>query len=467
MAVVFCGVAPHPPIVVPEVGRREAEKVSATAQALLQLGQRVKKSQAEILVIISPHSPLFNDAIAVNSTGRLTGDLGNFGAPGVSFDCAGAPVLAGEIVTECKKLDLMAVALDQRIAGDFNTNLALDHGVTVPLYFLRQAEVDLPLVVVSMAPFSLEKLYRFGVAVHQAAQTVQQQVALIASGDLSHCLTPGAPGGYQPAAAAFDQKVVQLVAAADAQGLMEIDAQTIAQAGECGLRPVVMMLGALDGRRVEAEVLSYQAPFGVGYLVATLKPGVADAGRSILGHLAKQQLAAVASRRQQESFLVQLARQTLESYVLGQPAETAPEQVPAEFNRPAATFVSIKKNGQLRGCIGSVLPQRQNIKEEVIHNAISAGIHDPRFHPVRPEELADLDYSVDVLSDPEPVAGIAELDPKKYGVIVKSGGRKGLLLPNLEGINTVQEQVRIAREKASITPDEEISLERFEVIRYQ
>ena len=293
---------------------------------------------------------------------------------------------------------------------------------------------------------------------------------MLASGDLSHRLTPGAPAGYDPGAAEFDKEVVRLVAAADAEGLMKIDPEAIEQAGECGLRPIIMMMGALDGKSVESEVLYYQAPFGVGYMVASLKPGENDPDRSILEDLEKQKLAQLKFRRDKESFLVQLARKTLENYVLGKSKkaeEIDPNQVPPEFKRQAVTFVSIKKNGQLRGCIGSVLPQRQNIVEEVIHNAVSAGIHDPRFHPVRPEELDELDYSVDVLSNPEPVAGMEELDTKKYGVIVKRGGRKGLLLPNLEGVNTVQEQVRIAREKAGIAPGEEISLERFEVIRYK
>ena len=132
----------------------------------------------------------------------------------------------------------------------------------------------------------------------------------------------------------------------------------------------------------------------------------------------------------------------------------------------AGVFVSIKKNGQLRGCIGTIQPQRDNIAEEIIHNAISAGVRDPRFMPVDGSELGDLVYSVDVLEKHESVDTDDELDPKKYGVIVRSGLRSGLLLPNLEGIDTVREQIEIALQKAGIRPDEHYTLERFEVKRH-
>ncbi len=130
-------------------------------------------------------------------------------------------------------------------------------------------------------------------------------------------------------------------------------------------------------------------------------------------------------------------------------------------------FVSIKKHGNLRGCIGTIEPTKPGAVEEVIANAVSAGVRDPRFEPVKEEELGDLEYSVDVLLPVEPVKSLKQLDPKKYGVVVRSGWRSGLLLPNLEGIDTAAEQVAIARRKAGISPEEPVELERFEVVRYE
>lgn len=162
---------------------------------------------------------------------------------------------------------------------------------------------------------------------------------------------------------------------------------------------------------------------------------------------------------------MRVARETVEEQLNLRP-QSKDRFVPEEFDKKAGVFVSIKKHGSLRGCIGTIEPAGRNIVEEVVKNAVSAAFHDPRFKPVRREELEDLEFSVDVLQPPEPVSGLNELDPQKYGVIVRSGRRSGLLLPNLEGIDSAGEQVEIARRKAGIGPEEPVALERFEVVRY-
>ena len=166
--------------------------------------------------------------------------------------------------------------------------------------------------------------------------------------------------------------------------------------------------------------------------------------------------------------LVQLARDTIENYVSRGKTIQPPKELTPEMEKQAGTFVSIHKHGMLRGCIGTIEPTQANVAQEVIQNAISAATRDPRFPPIMPEELADLDIKVDVLSEPEPVESMEELDPRRYGVIVQSARdwRKWLLLPDLEGVDTVEYQVDIARRKAGIWPDEPIKLYRFEVLRY-
>ena len=466
MAVVFCAVCPHPPIVVPEVGGTRSKEVSATQEALLKIGRRVKESGADALVIISPHGPVFRDAIAFNWSPRLRGDLGHFGAKGVQFDLSGAPELAVGIAARAEKEGLSVVRLAPETARQYDVDLRLDHGVTVPLYFLRQAGVNLPLVHVAMSMDPVEDLYRFGQAVRDAATALGRKVALLASGDLSHCLTHDAPGGYHPRGKEFDREVARLLAGADFAGYLALDRKLVSHAGECGYRSIAMMLGALEGLDVKAEVLSYECPFGVGYLVAAFTPGAPNPERELAGKLKRKRQGAIAERRDGEHYLVRLARETLESYVRSGHMHRALD-VPPEFQGKAGAFVSIKKHGELRGCIGTVGPTQESIAEEVVANAVSAGTRDPRFYPVQEEELGDLVYSVDVLLPPEPAGGLADLDPKKYGVIVKSGRRQGLLLPNLEGIDTAEEQVSIARQKAGIAPNEPVELDRFEVIRYK
>jgi hypothetical protein len=168
----------------------------------------------------------------------------------------------------------------------------------------------------------------------------------------------------------------------------------------------------------------------------------------------------------EEHPLVQLARETVESYIKERKSPRPPQEFTPEMKERAGVFVSIKKLGELRGCIGTIEPGKANVAEEVIANAISSATHDPRFPPIDATELPYLSYSVDVLTKPEPIKDMSQLEAKKYGVIVESGGRRGLLLPDLEGVDTPEEQIAISRQKAWISPDEPIKIYRFEVKRY-
>jgi AmmeMemoRadiSam system protein A len=165
--------------------------------------------------------------------------------------------------------------------------------------------------------------------------------------------------------------------------------------------------------------------------------------------------------------LVALAKNTVEKYVQEGKRPPPPAALTPEMKERAGVFVSIHKHGALRGCIGTFEPQQRNVAGEIIVNAISSATRDPRFDPIEPDELADLDYSVDVLTSPVPVDDISALDAKKYGVIVEAGWRRGLLLPDLEGVDTPEEQIDICRQKGGIAPDEPVQLYRFEVKRYK
>ncbi len=165
--------------------------------------------------------------------------------------------------------------------------------------------------------------------------------------------------------------------------------------------------------------------------------------------------------------LVKLAKDTIETFTLDGKTMERPSPLPDEMKKRAGTFVSIKKKGELRGCIGTFQPTTDNVAEEVIQNALSAATRDPRFPSVRSDELDDLEYSVDVLTTPEKVQNKEELDPQKYGIIVVSGTRKGLLLPDLDGVDSVDDQINIASAKAGIQMGEDIELYRFEVRRHK
>jgi AmmeMemoRadiSam system protein A len=176
--------------------------------------------------------------------------------------------------------------------------------------------------------------------------------------------------------------------------------------------------------------------------------------------------AGIIIRKPGESPLVKLARDTIENLVRHDQVISPPAELAPEMKEQAGVFVSIHKNGELRGCIGTFEPAYANVANEVIHNAISAATRDPRFDPVTTDELNDLEINVDVLTSPEPIENKTQLDPKRYGCIVERGWKRGLLLPDLEGVNTADQQVEICCRKADITPGEKIKLYRFEVRRY-
>jgi MEMO1 family protein len=163
-----------------------------------------------------------------------------------------------------------------------------------------------------------------------------------------------------------------------------------------------------------------------------------------------------------------LAKKTVDTYISTGKKPSPPATLTPEMKERAGVFVSIhEKNGKLRGCIGTFGPTQKNVAGEIISNGISAATRDPRFDPISPEELDNLEYSVDVLTTPEPIDDIGQLNPKKYGAIVEAGWRRGLLLPDLEGVDTAEYQVEICRQKGGISPDEPVQLYRFEVKRYK
>lgn len=163
---------------------------------------------------------------------------------------------------------------------------------------------------------------------------------------------------------------------------------------------------------------------------------------------------------------VELAKKSIESYVKKGELLEIPDPLPADMTEKAGVFVSLHENGGLRGCIGTFAPTKKNIAEEIIANAVSSAVHDPRFPEVEEEEIDKLEISVDILTPFEKVSDISALDPKKFGIIVEAGNRKGLLLPDIEGVDTVEQQISICRRKGGISDNESVNIYKFKVRRY-
>ncbi|MEA4882624.1 MAG: AmmeMemoRadiSam system protein A [Clostridia bacterium] len=462
---VLAALSPHPPIIIPEVGGSETPKASRTVQGMKALATAVADAAPDTVVVISPHGPVFADAIAITGLPRISGDFSQFGADvSLSFECD--LDLARSVVHHAEAAEVSCVLLDERAMIRMRIPRKLDHGTLVPLSYIWEHCREFRLIPVAMGVGAPNELYSFGIALREAIEAGSGRVAVIASGDLSHALAPGAPAGYSPRGAQFDSLVVEALSSRDAAALAGLDDKLVASAGECGLRAIFMMLGAIDGLDVISEVHSYEGPFGVGYAVATFRPsGQSEASRA--GELNNALHLRADARRRSESAHAALARNAAEAYVVRRQVIDAPDPLPANMRGRAGVFCSIHKGRELRGCIGTTEPMQACIAEEIISNAISAAVRDPRFEPVAQRELADLAYSVDVLSEPEDIDGPEELDPAKYGVIVRRGDRVGLLLPDLDGVDSVEQQVSIARRKAGIGPGEPLQYARFEVKRYE
>ena len=367
--------------------------------------------QPDTVIVASPHTVMYADYFHIAPGEEASGSFAQFGAPEVTVEAHYDAVLAKEIEMEAGAEGIAAGPVGGR-------NAALDHGVMIPLRFLHTHTREFRLVRVGISGLSPLAHYNFGKCIARAAETLGRRAVFIASGDLSHKLMPEGPYGFAPEGPRFDKTCMKHLEEGDFLKLLRMDPALYQPAAECGLRTFWMMAGVLDAKALKIKKLSYQGPFGVGYGVISLRVTREDPRRSF------------------------------------------------EMTERAGVFVSLKKDGALRGCIGTFEPTAKNIAAEILQNAASAALRDPRFPPVQEEELPALVYSVDVLTEPELVSGADDLDAKRYGVIVEYRARKGLLLPDLDGVNTVEEQLRIARQKGGIPADAPIRIWRFTVERH-
>lgn len=459
---VFGIIAPHPPIMVPEVGGARSQATRSSSVALSQAADLLGRWNPDTVVIMSPHAPTVSEAFVVETAERVRGDLAQFGAPDVSLAYDGDPVLADALL---ERLALMGLpALDRSGSASLHSGL-LDHGVVVPMNFLDPAG-RWPVLVLSLSWLPYEEHRVLGEILAQAAAELGKRIAFIASGDCSHRLTKDAPAGYEPRAASFDRELVEIVESTQFDRLSRIEPQLIEAAGECGLRSFITLGGV--AAPATSRVLAYEGPWGVGYLTAVVNEHMLDSdgvGEAPIDVAVPDRGDKGGAAGSAESEIVALARRTITEYLTSGRILTAPRLAETALPPRAGAFVSLHRQGSLRGCIGTIAPTAPTLAEEVVHNAIQAASADPRFPTMSIEELDDLEISVDVLH-PAEECEFSDLDPARYGVIVSSGWKRGLLLPALEGVDSVSEQVEIARRKAGIDASETLRFERFEVDRY-
>ncbi len=462
MPIVAAFMVPHPPLIVPNVGRGGEDQVRKTIESYERIADRIAEISPDTIIISSPHAVMYADYFHISLGDHAEGSFANFRAPEVTFDEEYDEDLVHEIEKICDAEDFPAGTLGEK-------DPSLDHGTMVPLYFVRRKTMKGKIVRIGLSGLPLTDHYRLGKIIQRAIEGTDRRIVYVASGDLSHKLQEYGPYGFAKEGPEYDERIMDVCGRGAFGELFDFDASFCEKAAECGHRSFVIMAGALDGMNVDIKVYSHEDVTGVGYGICEFVPtGEKNEERRFLDAYLDGYRGKLKEKRDKCDPYVRLAYETVENYIIDKKKIKIPADILPEMKeRKAGAFVSIHKHGALRGCIGTILPVTDCIAQEIINNAISASTNDPRFDAITPDELEWLDINVDILGDPEDIASKDELNVKRYGVIVTKGYKRGLLLPDLDGVDTVDDQISIAKRKAGISEyDEDVKLQRFEVVRH-
>jgi len=417
-------------------------------KALIRSMVDEKTEKQEVIGYYAPHAGYEYSGPVVGAVVSRVKPADTYIIMGPSHTGMGAPfsiMTEGSWRTPLGEVEIDSVLANQILVGsphlkrDFLAH-AQEHAIEVQLPFIQYFKTDFKLVPMVLAHATAAVYRSIGIAVANAIKESGKRVVIVASGDMTHYES-------QKSARVKDQQAIDSMLRLDV-GLLLSRVQKL-NITMCGYGPAaVLIYAAKEMGSGRVELVKYQ----------TSGDATGDFS-SVVGY------AGLIFAASNESALVRLARETVESFVTNGTVPS-PKSPPPEMQKRAGVFVSIHKGEELRGCIGTIGPTEPNIALEIVQNAVSAATRDPRFPPITPDELPHLNYKVDVLTDPEPIKGTDQLDPKRYGVIVEAGWRRGLLLPDLEGVDSVEHQIEICRAKAGIDYNEPVKLYRFEVKRY-
>jgi len=409
-----------------------------------------KAAREDIIGLVSPHAGYIYSGSVAGATISKVKFKDTFIILGPNHTGIGRPY---SILTEgAWRTPLGDVEIDAELARRILTSSRyleeddgahrFEHSVEVQLPFLQYFKKDTKLVPIVLAHASSAVYKEIGSAIARAVKDLEREVVIIASSDMTH---------YEPQSLAQrkDNQAIEAMLALDEDKLIEkVDELNISM---CGYAPVVSLITAAKALGAKkAELVKYQ----------TSGDTTGDYS-SVVGY------AGLIFKNSKMSLIVKLAKEAVETYITNSNIISPPARLSTEMKKQAGVFVSLHRFGKLRGCIGTFEETKENVAQEIIANAISSATKDPRFPPVTAGELKDLEYSVDVLTKPRPVKDKNKLDPKKHGLIVECGFKKGLLLPDLEGVDSVDRQIDICCQKAGIMPDEPLKLQCFRVKRYK
>ncbi len=457
MSLIKSYIVPHPPMIIKEIGKGNEEQVRKTIESYEKIAKEIKKLKPETIIITSPHTTMYSDWFHILSKEKLTGNFKEFGVDSISFEEENDLEFIETLNTITKEHNFPAQIIENK------GNQMLDHGEMVPLYFIEKEYTNFKLVVIGLSGLPLVKHYELGMYIKEAIQKLDKKVVFLASGDLSHTLKEDGPYGYQEEGPLYEKEMIKIIEEADFQRLLKYRPEQLEKIGDCGHRSITILTGAIDKQDVNVKIYSHEDTTGVGYLVGSIEPLYLNSSRNYLEQELKEEKNRIQKIVEKEDDYLRLARNTINEYVKTGDVK----QVHYPKSKHNGVFVTIYSHHQLRGCIGTVFQITNSIEEEIIENAIEAASNDPRFQPITEEELDYLEIHVDILSKRKEVKTIYDIDPKKYGLFVTAHGKTGVLLPNIEGIDDPEDQLRIALKKGNIDYNEPYIMEVFEVERHE
>ncbi len=482
---------PHPPIVLESIGGSDREEARCTIEGMTMLGKKAAELKPKTIIFITPHGNSFSNGTCLLGDPELHGDFSQFGHSEIRFYKKVNLELTNKIYDCLEDRHFTSVLMNKELSKSYGIKANLDHGVMVPMYFIDQYYTNYEIVHITPGQTPLEENYYLGKLIKDMVDEYTfddpTQVLVVASGDLSHALLDSGPYAFNPEGPRFDEAMKEAIENKDPISLITMKNSFVHDAAQCGLRSYIMGFGYMDGLDYDSKVISYEGPFGVGYLT-----GYLNCENTLISHSLTHNRGLVKGNTEdshigtikdlvnnrynqriaKEDDYIKLARKAIEYYVRNHKKYDLDESLFSKGfldeagHTKAGVFVSLHKDGKLRGCIGTTEATSPHVIDEIIYNGISACSSDPRFHPVEEDELKDLEISVDILGPYEAIETMNELNIQKYGVIVEQGYKRGLLLPNLDGIHSIAEQVSIAKQKAGIVSGK-VQMYRFEVIRHE
>lgn len=453
MAILAGFVLPHSPLLIPQIGREKTEKAEKTLEAIQKIVGEIKSLAPDTIILISPHAESYRDYFQLADGEVGIGSLEKFGAAHVTFRVRYDKAFVHHL-SELAKLSSFPAGADREKAP------YLDYGAMVPLFYLNQIYSDFNLVRVSPSGLPLLDHYKMGELIKRAANDLSRRAVVIASGDLSH--QEVGDTGFAEEKKDYDRLIVSSFSGANFCELLTVKPNLYFKSRQCGHKAFVMMAGVLDRSEVKSSVVSYEIPHESGLICAEFIAKGDNSSRAFAQYYLTRESLRVKEDLVASDPYASLARKAIEYYVNFHSRLPLPNPLSPILRKPSqGVFVTIREYGSIYSSLGSMKPLENNLANEIISNAILAATNSGINRALKDTDFPYLRVQVDLLSPLEKVDSSLDLDPIKYGVVVVSSGRRGLILPRLEGIYTAESQLEFAKRKAGILVGDEVDIYRF------